>query len=521
MTKAISSAKSPLGLRAAAAALLLSSALAACDSGPSDPFAAAQEALANGEPRTALDLAGAAIDADPDNPAVRMVAGEAAMALGNPDRAIAEFERVPEGDAQYSLARAKLAEAQVLGNYLQAAGDTIETLLMDNATAYVARIGYQFATGEPAEALDLLASGLSQFPNDPRLITIDAERLWAEGKADEARARLDTALAVEPAIAQAHLFAGQLSLSARDATQAQEHFETVLSVQPNQQTAMLALAAIARDRGDTQTASNWINKANEVGSPHPIGLLFAAQMAYDAGDVARAFELIEKAPPAFSKQPEFARLRGMIDAAREQHAMAALALGDYVEATGGDPMARQVLASSLAEQSEFDKAWAAIAPVVDHPQLDGTGLVLALQLAEQTGKGDAEQIRATIAKRSAAPSIAEEMREAGAAIRAGEWAKADAIYAPLLAGAAKTNPALLNNAAAVKTKLGEHDAAIELARAALEQAPTSPEIMDTLGWALWQKGGNVAEARSLLQKAIDGAPSNREIAEHWSIVHAE
>lgn len=504
-----------------AVTLALAPALAACDSGPSDPFAAAQEALANGEPRTALDLIGLAIEADPQDPAVRMLAGDAAMALSNPDRAISEFERVPENASEYSLAQAKLAEAQVMGNYLEAARETIAGLIMDNSMAYTAKIAFHFAQNEPEEGFALLGKGLEHFPDDPRLVTIDAERMWAMGQAEEARARLAPVLALTPAVPQAHMFAGQLRLGTRDAVEAEEHFEKVLSVQPMNQTAMLAMAAIARDRGDMQAAGNWINKANEAGQAHPIGLLFAAQMAFDAGEIDRAFELIEKAPPQFASEPEFARLRGMIDAARDQHAMAAMALGDYVDATGGDTLARQVLADSLANEGNLEAAWQAIAPVVDHPQLDGTGLVLALRLAEETGKGDPAAIRAAIARRGSAPSIAAEMREAGAAIRAGDWAKADGIFAPLVDGAGSKDPALLNNAAAVKTKLGQHDTAIALARRALAEAPGSPEIKDTLGWALWQKGGNEAEARRLLEEARQAAPTNREIAEHWAIAHPQ
>ncbi|MEP3422927.1 MAG: tetratricopeptide repeat protein [Erythrobacter sp.] len=495
--------------------------LAACDSGPSDPFAAAQTAFENSEPRTALDLIGQAIEADPENPAIRMMAGDIAMALGNSDRAIAEFDRVPETAPQYSLARAKLAEAQVMGNFLQAASETVDTLLMDNAMAYTASIGLKFSQGETDAGFELLDRGLATFPDDPRLVTIDAERLWAQGKAEETFARLQPVLEVRPAVPQAHLFAGQLRLGTRDAVQAQAHFQNVLTVHPNHQTAMLAMAAIARDRGDTQEAANWINKANEAGKPHPIGLLFAAQMAYDAGEITRAFELIEQAPPVFSSEPEFARLRGFIDAGRDQHAMAAMALGDYVKDTGGDPLARQVLADSLAQQGDFEGAWNAIEPVVDHPQMDGAGLLLALRLSEETGRGDSDQIRSLIQKRDGAPSIAAQMREAGAAIRSGDWAEADGIYAPLIDGAGRTDPALLNNAAAVKTKLNQHDAAVALARRALEEAPNSPEIMDTLAWALWEKGGAITEAREYSDQARQGAPSNREILEHWAIIHAD
>ncbi|MEL7198242.1 MAG: tetratricopeptide repeat protein [Pseudomonadota bacterium] len=502
-------------------ALVFAPVLASCDTGPSDPLAAAQEALANGEPRSALDFVDQAIDSNPADPLARMVAGDAALALANPDRAISEYGRIAESDSQYSLARAKLAEAQLMGNYLDSAGKTIETLTMDNPTAFIAAIGYQFALGEPDAGYALLDEGLKKYENDPRLITIDAERLWTQGKADAAFARLEPALAIEPPVAQAHLFAGQLELTFRNATAAQDHFEKVLSVRPMHQTAMLAMAAIARDSGDTTAAGNWIDKANDAGPSHPIGLLFAAQMAYDADDLPRAFALLEKAPPAFSGQPEFVRLRGLIDARRDQHAMAALSLGNYVDQTGGDVLTRQLLARSLGEEGKFKEAWDAISPVIDHPQMDAAGLALALQIADRASSSDVPRIAALLKQREAAPVLNEEMVEAGKAIRAGDWAKADAIYTPLVAGKGKNDPALLNNAAAVKSKLNQHGEAVALARRALEEAPQSPEIMDTLGWALWNQGGNIAEARSMLTQARQGAPNNKEIADHWAIAHAE
>lgn len=113
------------------------------------------------------------------------------------------------------------------------------------------------------------------------------------------------------------------------------------------------------------------------------------------------------------------------------------------------------------------------------------------------------------------------MRLAGEAIRAGDWAKADAIFAPLVEGDGKTSAALLNNAAAVKSELGEHAAAVALARRALAEAPDSPQVLDTLGWALWREGKRVDEARALLTRAARGAPENPEIAEHWAIAHKE
>ncbi len=476
--------------------------------------------MAQDAPRTAMEHISDALSQRPDDPEVQMLAGDIAMALGNADRAVTEYKRIVDGPAPSSLAKAKLAEANVMANNMGAAEETVETLTFDIPLAYTAAIGLALAKGDYDAASTRLTEGLAKFPTDPRLVTIDAERLLQNAQPEEAAQRLAPVLKITPAVAQAHMVAGQMALARRDIAGARASFGTVLKARPNDQTAMLAMAAISRDSGDEAEAANWINKANQAGPPHPIGLLFAAQMAYDAGEIDRAFALIEGVPPTLAADPSFARLRGFIDAARGQHGAAILPLKSYVAQSGEDYLARRVLAESYAATGEFDNAWTTMEPVLRDPQVDGGALVLALQLSEKTGSGDPAAIRQLIAQRKTAPDISEQMRAAGVAIRAGDWAKADAIYTPLTKGSGKTDARLLNNAAAVKTRLGKHSAAVALARRAHMQAPQSPQILDTLGWALWKEGENTAEARVLLTKARDAAPGNAEIAQHWTTAHA-
>ncbi|MDY7097410.1 MAG: tetratricopeptide repeat protein [Pseudomonadota bacterium] len=509
----------PISGSVLAAILCLTPVLAACDSAPSDPFAAAQAAMEEGSPRTAMEHINSALADRPDDAQVQMLAGDIAMALGNADRAVTEFKAVATGPQSTSLAKAKLAEAEVLANYMGAAEQTVAGLTYDFAMAYTATIAFALANDDVDTASDMLAEGLDKFPEDPRLITIDAERLFTLSNPSQAAQRLAPALKISPPVPQAHRLAGQMALSRRDVEAALDHFNTVLKARPNDQTTMLAMAAIARDQGNEEEAANWINKANTAGPVHPIGLLFAAQMAFDAGDLDRAFELIEKVPPQMATEPSFARLRGLIDASRGQYGAAILPLKGYIEQAGDDYLARRVLATSYAEEGELDNAWRVIAPALDDPQADAATLAFALQLSERLGKGDPAAIRAQIASRQSAPDIDEQMRAASKAIRAGDWAKADSIYAPLLDGVAKDNPIVLNNAAAMKAKLGRHSEAVSLARRALAKAPKSPQILDTLGWALWQEGKNPDEARQLLTKAREAAPTNAEIAEHWQIAH--
>nr|WP_298931170.1 tetratricopeptide repeat protein [uncultured Erythrobacter sp.] len=506
---------------AAALALVATSLVTACDTAPTDPVAAAKAALADGAPRIALEHVTTALKADPDNAELRMMAGDLALATGNPDRAVTEYEAVVNGPNVTSLSKAKLAEAYLLGSYNGAARDALETLEYDVPMAYTAAIAIAMGDGDLPEASAKLDEGLAKFPEDARLVTVDAERMLAAARPADALKRLAPVLAIKPAVPQAHLLAGQIQLSNRALDQAAARFGTVLSVSPAQQTAMLGMAAIERDRGNKEAAAQWIQKTGGSGTTHPIGVLFLAQMSFNEGDPQRAFELIETVPVAIAAEPAFTRLRGFIDAARGQYGPAIVALEEYAKDHPGDLMAQRVLAQSYAEQGEFANGWKTIAPVVDHPQADGNLLILALRLAEETGQSDISRIRGLIAKRDAAPNLSKTMVAAGEAIRAGDWAKADSIYAPLLNGSGKDDPALLNNAAAVKIELGDPAAAVTLARRALAKAPQSPQILDTLGWALWQKGGASAEARQLLSKAREGAPNNREIAEHWATAHAE
>jgi len=504
----------------AAATLVLLPVLQGCSSEPTNPLSAAQKALSESNPRTALDLASSAIDADPASIEAKLLVAKIAMMLGNPDRAITELEHVVESSSAPSDAKAKLLEAYVAANFLNKAREVSETLPLDNAHAFLSTVNLEMAEGDFERAFELLDSGLEQFPNDPRLKTIDAERLTIQAQTEQAKRRLAEVFASDAAVPEAHILAGRLALSEGRMDEAQRQFETALDLRPAHQASMLALAAIARDRDDEKMAGNWINKANAAGQPHPIGLLFAAQMAYDAGDIERAYVLIEKSPPSFMAQPQFARLRGFIDAARGQHNLAINPLQDYLEATGGDPVARRVLAESLARNDRFEEAWDVISPLVGHPQTDGGTLLLALQLSEQTGRSDREEIERLIREKDAAPDLSEVMRQAGKAIKAGYWAEADAIYAEHLQDKGASDPALLNNAAAVKTKLGKHAEAVALARRADAAAPNTPEILDTLGWALWQQGDNPSEARALLSQALEALPKNRQIAEHWAVAHA-
>jgi len=54
-------------------------------------------------------------------------------------------------------------------------------------------------------------------------------------------------------------------------------------------------------------------------------------------------------------------------------------------------------------------------------------------------------------------------------------------------------------------------------RKAVDMKPNNPAYLDSLGWAYY-KNGDMLEARTWLRRALDAAPQNKEIRQHYKIV---
>jgi tetratricopeptide (TPR) repeat protein len=61
---------------------------------------------------------------------------------------------------------------------------------------------------------------------------------------------------------------------------------------------------------------------------------------------------------------------------------------------------------------------------------------------------------------------------------------------------------------------------LRLCRRAVDRKPQNPAYLDSLGWAYF-KNGEILEARGWLRRAMDLAPREKEIQDHWRIVTGE
>lgn len=100
----------------------------------------------------------------------------------------------------------------------------------------------------------------------------------------------------------------------------------------------------------------------------------------------------------------------------------------------------------------------------------------------------------------------------------GQLKQARATYEALLKSLPDDAPAM-NNLAMVMTRLGD-PAAVAMAERALAKAPNQAEVIDTLGWALFQNG-QTDRALQLLRDARLRNPSNPDIRFHLATVLAQ
>jgi tetratricopeptide (TPR) repeat protein len=61
---------------------------------------------------------------------------------------------------------------------------------------------------------------------------------------------------------------------------------------------------------------------------------------------------------------------------------------------------------------------------------------------------------------------------------------------------------------------------LRLCRRAVDRKPQNAAYLDSLGWACF-KNGEIMEARGWLRRAIDLAPGEKEIQDHWRVVTGE
>jgi tetratricopeptide (TPR) repeat protein len=395
-------------------------------------------ALVSGDPKTALASFEKGIQAWPNNPGARFLAGLAARDLGDEDRAIAELREsvragVEETDAALELARILYAR----GDYKESiafanmalrgpGGPTAPDPYVVGARAMTAagqlgrarasaeslrKLGYPAMAVRELALIERSASGpeasqklIAQSkldladPANLEVLQQSIENLSLQGKGKEAIAEIDAAAKRTPDSARLYELRGLALGRAGDAAASRAAFEKALELDPKSAQAMAGLATLRAQAGEYAEAISLFERADATGP----------------GDGSYAYSAAQIALASGAREDAIARLRRVVQL--------------HPELAG----ARNDLAFLLAE--------------------DGKDLDLALSLAEQARR------------RNPAPDV-------------------------------------LDTLGFVRLQRGEAKEAVAVLEQAVAADPNSPSIRYRLASAL-QKAGDNERARSTFEQAL-------------------
>jgi len=516
--------------------------------------------------RTALQLGDGALGArflqravqqDPDDSAARVQLASVLMQSGETDRAIEELGAAAALDDQDDSADLLLIRTLMeRGDYDQAlqAIDRLAAKDPEAGRPLVLRGMVRLLQGDSAAARQQFETALERegavVAARHGLATLEARA----GNMDAARAQFEAALEQEPENLATQLALGALAQRGGDAEGSLDWLRQAAESHPDNAQAQLVYARALAGNGQPEQALEQVTRAREPlpEQPQLLALKGALELRLERLDAAEASftELAGLAPQSAQPHVALARVhaarddadatRSALEAALERNAdsgAALLALSRLEARTGNGERAvelarrlRELVPEALEPYTALAQAQlaagsteAALATLKEARSAFPDSGETALQLARlQAATGDGEAARQTLEARvEEAPDDALARRTlADLYLGQGDRDAAIAAYEAVLEQA-PNDAATLNNLAALKTD-SDPEAALDLAQRALERAPDSPHIQDTVGWLLLQHGGEGERERAmeLLSGAREQLGDNAEVRLHYAVALA-
>ncbi len=260
-------------------------------------FRQAQQAMAAGDPETAVRLFASVRESWYDNPDIRYLEALCWGKLGRMDKVIESAEAALVAQPDHHGALCVLANARmILGEH--------EVALQHYRRALSIRPndpGVLDSYGRALSMLGLRDEAITQFRKAlelqkgfaPAHVSL-GNAYRAAGRPAEAMAEYKKALDLDPRQFEAHLGMGHLNSGLGGLAVAERHFRETIRLFPRCVEGLLGLANIARYKGDFDTALRHIDEAARyVTEDDPPLLAIKADMLQRAGEHARAWEIIQ------------------------------------------------------------------------------------------------------------------------------------------------------------------------------------------------------------------------------------
>jgi tetratricopeptide (TPR) repeat protein len=471
-------------------------------------------------PDQAADQVDRFLAAEPNNDKLRLVLGEFLAQDNHADAAERAFRAViaHAGTGVDGLAaRDQLTSLLIGRNDVTGASALIAQVLQQNARdndALILRGNISLAQGKVQAAINDLRAVLRDQPNSVGVMRTLAQAYKQNNEPDLAEETLRAAVQISPKDFQSRLQLAQVLVEANKLDQGEPVLEQLAKDDPNNiaaEEALFRVQAAQKRNADARATAEIIQRVSpKQGLGYYLaGLIDEADQKPDAA--AKDYEQSLQRQPA-AGEPLAALVRLDLQLKR---APAATALVDGVIAHSPDnAMARNIKAEMLLAQGQTDAAIAAYQDTV-HAAPTWVQGYRGLARAQFVAKRNDDAIRSLqlgIEKAQNPTPLIGDLSELYQ--RLGRVDDAIAMYENVLAKTPSSSFAA-NNLAMLLVTYRQDAASLARAQKLADQLGSSSEVslIDTRGWVKF-KTGDFHSAESLLQQAVDKAPTAAELRYH-------
>jgi len=478
---------------------------------------------------------------DPKSTPARTAVALTHLAKGDEERAFKELEDTAAADTGTRADLALIAASMRKRDYDRAltAIDALEKKQPGNPLAYNLRGGVMLAKRDVAAArksfekalsidkgyvpaaanlarLDLVDKKpddakkrfdgvLEKDPKNVQALLAQAElRAQAGGSADEVAALINKAIAANPKELTPRLALIGLYLKNLDAKKAIGAANDGLAALPDSPELTHALGQAQRASGDTEAALTTFNKLAQLQPTSPLPWIRIAEVQVQAKNNSAAMQSLKKAlaikPDLVDAQVALMRLEIADGRPKEALTVARDVQRQRPKEPAGFMLEGDVHASQKAWKESIAAYRAALKVA---PDSTDAAIKLYTALGVSGAAADADKFSAQWTK-DHPKDVSFRRYLADTSLNRRDFAGALGQYRTILA-TEPNNAMVLNNAAWAAAQLKDPKA-LEYAEQANKLVPNNPNIMDTLGNILVEKG-DTTRGLELMKKAVDGAPN--------------
>jgi tetratricopeptide (TPR) repeat protein len=490
---------------------------------------------------------------DDKDAVARNLLGNAYMAKGMFDDGMREFNKATKIDPKivdaymkkgyFYFSRGKNAEGEIeLSSAVQAAPDVL------NSRALLAL--YNLRVGRPDKALTVLKAGLTGKKSDALLYNGIAAVYFSQNKPDEGLKNIQKAKDVDPSFPASYQNLATYFAATGKYEKAINEYSSLLRTDPQNFRAMLGLAGLHEIRGNDSEALGYYQKATET--KQSIAFLAKAGYHLKKHEVSKAFMVLEEALKIDARNVAVLEMKGRLLVSEKKYKEAikvfeeletvnsdagvTLKIGAYVamkDTAKAVDLARRikerypssargymVIGSIYESQKQYANA---ISEVNSGLRVDGNNAHAIVYLGNlyEASRDYNQAMKAYEDAIHKKPDFVPALFAQGALFdQAGKKKEAIDKYRIVLEKSDTYVPALNNLAYLCASGYGSKEEALRLAITAFKREPGNAGVMDTLGFALL-KNGRLADARKVLEIAVNLLPDNPTVAYHLALTYQE